>query len=1069
MSQAIYQEFLRSKAQYALPVGFQPSVDLCPRMFPFQKAITTWALNRGRAAVFADCGLGKTLIEQEWARQVHQHTGKPILIFAPLAVSDQMVREGKKFGIPVMHAHIPAELGAISATNYERLHLFSPPDQFGGLILDECFLAGAAVDTPFGFTMPIEEIRRGQLVSNAIGTCRVTACKSKELYAIVHVETSAGGFWCSENHPFFSLHGLVGASILKTGDVLYGQAYAMRVLQKEAETEQESVLQQILLGEVEDAPAGNRSSGAHGRDSRSDRKEGVGLAARRQYRRAETARANTKTKPILRSKSPCQDFSYSSQDALEAASTGRKRPRADYGAVGSLRSTWRRLVHGVRNLVRKAPTAVSDLLQSRHSAPAGNARCGSGWLLPRFQENTGSEKGAQVEFARVDRVTIYQQGDPEFRKRSGRKNTVTAYDLQVAGHPSYSINGVLVHNSSILKSTDGKTRTALIQYAKAIPYRLAATATPAPNDFMELGNHAEFLDVLSRAEMLATFFTHDGGETAKWRLKGHAKKPFWKWVASWAVALRKPSDLGFEDNGFILPPLKILPVEVEDNYKSRGRLISVEAVTLEERRDVRRQTIPQRVAACADLVSKQPKEPWLIWCNLNAEGDALEKAIPGSVQVSGSDSEDVKEKALNDFSLGRIRVLITKPTIAGFGMNWQHCHNVVFVGLSDSYEQFYQAIRRCWRFGQTHPVSAWVITSTSEGAVVRNIKRKELQADEMMNGIVADMKSEVVKNLNVPTQHQSDALQHDIAKSKRWTAILGDCTDEVKAIPDASIDYCIFSPPFSSLYTYTSSLRDMGNCRNDAEFFQHFDFLAPELLRVVKPGRLISVHCANLTILKSRSGYIGLRDFRGELIWLLQRAGFIFHSEVCIWKDPLVAMQRSKALGLLHKQIVKDSSLCIQGTPDYLITFRKPGDNGKPITHKPNGFQSYIGEQKPKAPKHPVAAKNKFSHEVWQRYASPVWTDISQSKTLQYRAAREQNDERHIAPLQLQVVERALELWSKPNDLVLSPFLGIGTEGYVSLKMGRRFIGVELKPSYWSMAVKNLKYAEQQASRKKLF
>jgi DNA modification methylase len=180
-------------------------------------------------------------------------------------------------------------------------------------------------------------------------------------------------------------------------------------------------------------------------------------------------------------------------------------------------------------------------------------------------------------------------------------------------------------------------------------------------------------------------------------------------------------------------------------------------------------------------------------------------------------------------------------------------------------------------------------------------------------------------------------------------------------------------------------------------------------------------------------------------------------------------MQRSKALGLLHKQIVKDSSLCIQGTPDYLITFRKPGDNGKPITHKPNGFQSYIGEQTPKAPKHPVAAKNKFSHEVWQRYASPVWTDISQSKTLQYRAAREQNDERHIAPLQLQVVERALELWSRPNDLVLSPFMGIGTEGYVSLKMGRRFIGVELKPSYWSMAVKNLKYAETHSQIKRLF
>lgn len=265
----------------------------------------------------------------------------------------------------------------------------------------------------------------------------------------------------------------------------------------------------------------------------------------------------------------------------------------------------------------------------------------------------------------------------------------------------------------------------------------------------------------------------------------------------------------------------------------------------------------------------------------------------------------------------------------------------------------------------------------------------------------------------------------------------GDCVDVMRGIPDASVGFSVFSPPFASLYTYSASPRDMGNVANHGEFFEQHEFMVRELYRVIKPGRLASIHCMLLPTSKARDGIIGLTDFRGELIRQFQRCGFVFHSEVVIWKDPVTAMQRTKALGLLHKQIKKDSCMSRQGIPDYLVTMRKPGDNPEPVSHTDEDF--------------PVS--------LWQRYASPVWMDINPSDTLQFRSAREDEDERHVCPLQLEVIRRALKMWSNPGDVVLSPFAGIGSEGYVALQEGRRFIGAELKASYHKQAVANLKAA----------
>jgi hypothetical protein len=302
---------------------------------------------------------------------------------------------------------------------------------------------------------------------------------------------------------------------------------------------------------------------------------------------------------------------------------------------------------------------------------------------------------------------------------------------------------------------------------------------------------------------------------------------------------------------------------------------------------------------------------------------------------------------------------------------------------------------------------------------------------------------------------------------KNYALYNGDCVEVVSNLPDESIHYSIFSPPFASLFTYSNSTRDMGNCKDVDAFEKHFKFLVGELYRVLKVGRLLSFHCMNLPSTITHDGVIGMKDFRGLLIRMFEDAGFIYHSEVCIWKDPLIQATRTKTLTLAHKQISKDSSMCAMGYPDYIVTMRKPGKNQEPIAHG-RGFESYAGEMpEPKEPKTNDPRGNKYSHKVWQRYASPVWFDIRQTNTL--NTIKDEKDEKHVCPLQLDTIERCLELWSNPGDTVLSPFAGIGSEGYQAVKMGRYFIGIELKPAYFDQAKKNLQKAEKAKNIKTLF
>ena len=417
---------------------------------------------------------------------------------------------------------------------------------------------------------------------------------------------------------------------------------------------------------------------------------------------------------------------------------------------------------------------------------------------------------------------------------------VTNYEM--AHHFDLSaFAGVVLDESSILKSHTSKTRRELTERLRTVPYVLCCTATPAPNDQMEIGNHSEICGDLTRTEMLATFFVHDGGDTSKWRLKGHARGEFYRWMATWSVMISTPSDIGYPDDGYELPALNVRTVEVDvpDGDIPDGQMFALPAEGLSDARAARRAAMPHKVTAIADMVNSTPGQ-WCVWCELNDESAALAKAIPDSVEVRGSDSPDHKSDAMLGFSEGRYRVIVSKPSICGFGMNWQKCHQMAFCGLSYSYEQFYQATRRCWRFGQDSDVDVYIFSSYGESSVVDAVREKEHMMAETKRGMVEAMADETRRQLlDEYDETVPDSVYAD-AEGDGWQMLLGDCVERIEEIPDCSVGLSVFSPPFASLYTYSDSMRDMGNSRDDAEFWEHFGYLVPSLYRVMMPGRSVT-------------------------------------------------------------------------------------------------------------------------------------------------------------------------------------------------------------------------------------
>lgn len=645
---------------------------------------------------------------------------------------------------------------------------------------------------------------------------------------------------------------------------------------------------------------------------------------------------------------------------------------------------------------------------------------------------------------------------------------ITNYEM-IKHFDASAFGAVVLDESSILKSIDGKIKSALMEMFSETPFRLCCTATPAPNDLSELGNHCEFLGVMSATEMQASFFIHankvdeymvngkilrkkqsnDKGQ--EWRLRHHAKDKFYQWMASWAMAVRKPSDLGYDDNGFILPELVVEPSWVSVDYRPADQLVFTGLSGLSGdagRINIRRHTMDARCERAAEIINAKPNEQFIVWVGLNDESKLMAELVPDSIEIVGSHSPDEKADRIEAFQDGQHRVLITKTSIAGFGMNFQNSHNMVFVGLNDSWESYYQAIRRQWRYGQTEPVNVAIVLSDIEKEVYDNIIKKEKMAMSMGADLVAAVRDYEVDEL---TGHDDSArLDYSEAtfSSDNWTAHMGDSAEVLRTLGDDSIHMSVYSPPFADLYTYSASERDLGNSKNWVEFFAHYSYIIKELLRVHMPGRVTCVHVADIPAMLGKDGYVGLKDFPGEVIKAYEEAGWIYHGWAVVAKNPQAQAIRTHSQALLFVQLRRDSSKSRPAVLDRVLFFRKPGDNEIPVQPVESG---------------------EIDNETWIDWAGGIWTGISESDTLSYQSARDPEDEKHVCPLQLGTISRCIKLYSNRGETVLTPFMGIGSEVYEAVRLGRQGLGIELKPSYYRMALKNLKELDATMNQPTLF
>jgi DNA modification methylase len=612
---------------------------------------------------------------------------------------------------------------------------------------------------------------------------------------------------------------------------------------------------------------------------------------------------------------------------------------------------------------------------------------------------------------------------------------ITNYE-QLSNIDASIYSGIVLDESSILKNYNGSTKQLILDTFKHHKYKLACTATPSPNDHIELGNHAEFLNVMSSKEMVSIFFINDAFNKdhtiSKWRLKKHSIKHFWNWVSSWSLMLSNPSDIGFLGKGYILPELFMNELQIDVEKQSNGKLFNDIKVSATDFYKELKVTQENRVKAVAEILNNST-ESFIVWIKSNEEEKKIMSMVPDAVCVNGSDKAEVKEKRLLGFANNEFRILVTKTKIAQFGLNYQHCKNQIFLSFDFSFEGLYQAIRRSWRFGQKNNVNVTLVTVETMGNVIEAIKEKQLKFE--------NMQKEMQRAMNEANSkiHSTDEMFRT-EKGDNWTIVNGDSTQFIKTIEDNSIDYSFFSPPFSDLYMYSSDARDLSNNSSYGEFFKHFEYMVPELLRVTKEGRLLSMHCTQLSKSKGRDGKLEIIDFRGDLIRLFQKHGWTFHAEVAIWKDPKIIAQRTKNMQLLHATTKKDSTVNRMGFPDYLLTFKKDGVNLEPVNHDKNGID--------------------FAY--WCKIAEPIWLEgeIDASDVLSISEAKAEHDEKHMTPTQKEPIKRLYELYTNPNDLVFSPFNGIGTEGYVAIEQGRRYLGCELKESYFDLSIKNLKNAE---------
>lgn len=674
---------------------------------------------------------------------------------------------------------------------------------------------------------------------------------------------------------------------------------------------------------------------------------------------------------------------------------------------------------------------------------------------------------------------------------------------------------VLIDESGILKHYS-KTFFKLTELCENVPYRYCFTATPAPNDFVELGNHAMFLGIMHFKDMLARWFVGEGDVARKARLAHYAVEDFWRWMTTWAVCISKPSDLGDEYDmpGYEKPVMHIHEHRLSASQAAiqrawdSGKLVPDDAPSATQFMKVKRESLPDRVEKSLEIVAGIPADdPVILWCHTDFEADALQEAFPEAVEVRGSQTREHKRAGLESFSDGHKRAIITKPELAGFGLNWQHCNQMIFTGVSYSFEEMYQAIGRIRRYGQQRDVHVHLIYSETEGNVVETLKTKQggfAEMQEQMSravrkyGLFREDKHVVFTETETSTEHGKD-----------WAYHLGDCVIVMADLPDNSVDLTVSSIPFSNLYVYSDKAADVGNSADKEEFFQHMRYVIQENHRITTPGRCCAIHVKDLPLFQNRDSVMGIDPFSDDTAaayralrtctrcdWVgfpdgkqacpecdgALMPGWVLQSRITIEKDPVIEMEKTNSHGLLFKNWRERAEILRVGLPDYVLVFQKPGDAPeKRVRHDPLDV-TYYGENiiaEHRYPKYPKRGGTRVDKAlpIWQEYANPnwsdvvvplVWTDINQMDVLNYLVAKADKDQRHICPLQLDLIARLIQWKSNPGDVVFDPFGGIASTGVKALEMGRKFVGAELKPEYHALGVKYLKEAELLAARPKL-
>lgn len=755
-----YSEFLKTKELQTIQAGFEADQSLLPdSLFDFQRDIVNWACRKGKCAIITGCGTGKSVCQLSWAEQVYRHTGKDVLVIAPLSVVHQTAREADKFGISevtICRSQDDVRAG-LNITNYEIVDHFDA-SHFVGVVLDECFSPDTVVDCVDVdgniVHREIKNISVGDNVMNCTGIDEVLAVKRKKVPYAIRIGFNGKKVLCSPRHPFFTNRGWVCAKDIQKGDAIISNNKAMRILRKDFSSDMENrrkeeILRQIMLCEMENESTGSDSKSSYKGSSRKNREKNIGVASQH-GKRTKGNREDKEPESYVKSSNESQSICEIEGNAPRTFKAWGKWTGDDITAAVNDGCIARELDCGITYLTGKETARIPNVLQSR-LRELGNENCDRDrWELSLFEKSVRQEEGRKTGFFGVESFEVLEQGSSELDRYRDAGGSLYFYDLEIKQHPSFTINECLVHNSSILKSFSSKTTLEFTDKFRNTPYKLLCTATIAPNDFTEIGTSCEFLGIMSRTEMLATYFVHDSGKTSDWRLKKAGAIKFWEWFATWAIAFNNPSELGYEIDGYNLPELNIRTILTESKVDDYELFVRA-AETLSERREARKESMNDRTDKAMEMVNSNDDQ-WLLWVDYNDESEMLHKKINGSIEIKGSDTPEVKAKASIDFANGDIRCLVSKPSIFGFGSNWQSCHQMIFCGLSDSYERFYQAVRRCWRFGQKCDVDVYIILSEKEIKILENIKKKQAQMDEMQKQMTALMKDVTLSEINRTTR-----------------------------------------------------------------------------------------------------------------------------------------------------------------------------------------------------------------------------------------------------------------------------------------------------------------------------